>query len=71
MLQLHLVQIDTLRYTKVVTVLATSPEAACKAASVQAVTVIGAAYVGLMEGLVVQDAPRLLADSLDSDGGDL
>ena len=82
-LQLHRVQIDTLRYTKVVTVLATSPEAASRAASVQtvlapppevdsrAVTVIAVTYLGLAESLVVTDAPWLEPESLDSDGGDL
>ena len=71
MLQLHRVQIDTLRYTKVVTVLATSPEAASRAASVQVVTVVGVTYLGLAESLVVTDAPWLEPESLDSDGGDL
>ena len=82
-LQLHRVRIDTLRYTKVVTVLATSPEAASRAASGQAVfapslevdskavSVIAVTYLGLAESLIVGDAPWLLAESLDSDGGDL
>lgn len=66
MLQLHRVQIDTVHYTKDVTVLAVSQEAACQAAHKQGGPIIGVTYLGLSEGVVLGDEAWQVADAVGS-----
>lgn len=65
MLQLHRVQIDTLRFTKNVTVLAASQEAACQAAAAQVGAIIGTTYLGLADGVVLGDEAWQLAETFE------
>ena len=67
MLQLHRVQIDTAYFTKDVTVLAVSQEAACQAASQQAGPIIGVTYLGLAEGVVLGESDWQIPKGVESD----
>lgn len=64
MLQLHRVQIDTADSSKEVTVLATSSTAACSAASNQVGRSHGTTYLGLVDGVVLGDAPWQMSEAV-------